>query len=151
MPYKSHICQCFQVQIWDNYVSIYTSYKSTAINNGIRNIGIHTLHIGISPWTNILATLQLCIPLNCYSGPHIDCTLLYIWVKTKTNCNQRALNDKTCSCISMYVIQTAADMPTLWVFHSHSVNSTNMNLGWKFYFHKVHWFILIFLINQLNN
>ena len=56
---------------------------------------------------------------------------------------QSASNGKSCSCVSKYVIRTAADTPTFWVFHFHSVN---VNLGWKFYFYKVYWIILIYIV-----
>ena len=42
--YMQHISNNW-LQIWDNYVSICTSYGLTAINNVIKGTGIHTFHI----------------------------------------------------------------------------------------------------------
>ena len=52
---KCHISLLVHVQTWHNYVSIYTPYELTAINNLTRNTGIHTFHIiGISSEQNCL-------------------------------------------------------------------------------------------------
>ena len=62
-PEMSHICHKWKlvhVNIWGIYVSIYTSYELTTINNVTTNTTIHILHIiGICPWTNIPATACL--------------------------------------------------------------------------------------------
>ena len=46
---KCHICQLLHVQIYDNYVSISTSYEN-AINSVTMTTGMHTFHnTGICP------------------------------------------------------------------------------------------------------
>ena len=63
MPLKCHICQLVHVQMPDNYISIYTSYEPTAINNVARDTGIHTFHIiGI-------CLVQICLQHDTYM-PH---------------------------------------------------------------------------------
>ena len=50
MPLKCHICQLDLVHISDNYVSIFTLYELTAINNVTIHNDMHTFHIiGICP------------------------------------------------------------------------------------------------------
>ena len=76
MPHVSHLCQLINVQIWDNYVSIYASYEPNTINNVTRNTDIHTFHIiGICPWTNLPVTLHIYVPHHYYCGLHRDPTL----------------------------------------------------------------------------
>ena len=76
MTHISQICQSLHVQMWDSYVSIYVSYKCTAYQNVTRITGIHTLHIiSICLWTNMQATLYICVLMHCYSSLHIDHTL----------------------------------------------------------------------------
>ena len=41
MPYTCHICQLLHVQILDNYISIYTSYKLILINTLTINTAIY--------------------------------------------------------------------------------------------------------------
>ena len=45
MPHICPTCQIVNVQIWDSYISIYTSYTLNAINNVTRSTDIHTFHI----------------------------------------------------------------------------------------------------------
>ena len=62
MPLK---CQLGHVQIWDNYVSIYTSHKFTEINSVSRRTATYTFHfIGICPWANMPATSHVYVPLH---------------------------------------------------------------------------------------
>ena len=77
MPHLCQICKSVHVQIWGNYVSIYTSYELHAVNNVIRNTGIHIFHItGIYPWTNMPATMHIYVPLHIYCNLYTDPTLL---------------------------------------------------------------------------
>ena len=48
------------MKIWGNYLSIYTSYELTTVDNVTRNTGILTFHItGTFPWTNMPPTACL--------------------------------------------------------------------------------------------
>ena len=79
--YMPHI-KSVHVHMQDNYNSIYTSYKLTAISNMARNTCIHTVHIiGICPGTNMPATLHMSVPLHVYYTVHKDPILLHILVK----------------------------------------------------------------------
>ena len=84
MPQICYILKLVHVQIWGNYVSIYTLYELTAINSVTTSNNIHTFHInGICPWTNMLATLHIYILLHVYCTTHTDLALLHISVKNK--------------------------------------------------------------------
>ena len=64
---------------WNNYVSIYTTYEFTAINNVTRSTGIHTFPIiGICHWTNMPSKLLMNVALLCCCSLHINLTILYI-------------------------------------------------------------------------
>ena len=62
MPLKCHMYATYATScvISDNYISKYTSYEWSTINNVARNTGIHTFHIiDICSLTNIPATLHI--------------------------------------------------------------------------------------------
>ena len=66
----------------DNYVSIFTLYELTAMNNIITNTAIHTFHIiGKCPWINMSITLYIYVPLQYYCYLHVGPTGLHIQVK----------------------------------------------------------------------
>ena len=84
MPLKCHIFQLPPVHIWDNQVSIYTSYELTAINNLTRSTGIHTFHItGICFWTYKCATLYIYISLHFSCSLPVNPTLMHISIKNQ--------------------------------------------------------------------
>ena len=64
IPLKWHICKLFHVQIWDNYISIYISYKLNEINNITTNTGMHPFHLLTYTAANMLATLCMYVPLH---------------------------------------------------------------------------------------
>ena len=71
MPLKCHIYQLLHVQISDNNISKCASHELTALNNVMRNTGIHTYHtIGTCPE-------QICLPHHTYM-PHCTTTAVYI-------------------------------------------------------------------------
>ena len=79
-----HICQLLQVHIWDNYVNLYTSYELTAIDSVTAGTGIFSVHIiGIYPWTNMLPTVYMYVPLHFYCSVHLDPTLLDTSIKNQ--------------------------------------------------------------------
>ena len=85
MPLKCRICQLLPVQIWDNCVSISTSYELNGVKNVSMTTGIHTFHItDICLWTNVPATLQMCDQLHFYCSPHIDLIFMHTFIKKKT-------------------------------------------------------------------
>ena len=53
MPFNCHTCQLLHVHIWDNQVSIYTSYELNAINSVTRSTGIRTSHYWYMSLNNI--------------------------------------------------------------------------------------------------
>ena len=57
----SHICQLLHVYIWDYYISIYTSYVLTAINNVTRSSHIHYTLLAYAP-------VKICLP-HCTCVP----------------------------------------------------------------------------------
>ena len=62
------------MQISGNYISIYTSYELTSVNNMTINTCTHIFHIiGICHQTDMPATLHMYVALNIY------CT--YIWTQ----------------------------------------------------------------------
>ena len=62
---------------WNNHLSIYASYKLTAINNVTRCTSIHTFHITVIwPWTNMSATIHTSVPLHFYCSLNIISKLL---------------------------------------------------------------------------
>ena len=69
--YMSH-CQLVHVQIWDIYVSIYTQYELTAMNNGPEALVYIHRYYWIYPWTNIPVTLLLYVPQDCCCNLHIS-------------------------------------------------------------------------------
>ena len=84
MPYGFHICLLFDVQIPDNYVSIYTSYQLTKINNATRNAAEHTFHItSICPYTNMPARSHMYAPLHYSCSLYIDPKVLHTSVKNQ--------------------------------------------------------------------
>ena len=67
------------MHISDNYVSTYTYYELTAINNATRNTAVHTFHrIGICPWTHMPATLHIYVPVYQNCTLHVYPTVLHI-------------------------------------------------------------------------
>ena len=84
-PQMSYLYQkwpLIPVQIWNNYISIFTSYQPLAFDIVITDTGIHTLHfIGICPWWNRSATVHIYVPLHDQCSLHMDLTLLHIYGK----------------------------------------------------------------------
>ena len=78
-----------------------------------RNASIY-LGTDMHKYVSMYMYIHVCLTLCTYIYLHniimlVQCTNISI-----TKCHyQRALNDKSCSSISKYVIRTAADMPTL--------------------------------------
>ena len=73
MPHIFQIHQLLCVQTWPHYVSIYTSYELTAINNETRSSGIHASRItGICHWTNMPAPMHIYVPLDFSCNLHTD-------------------------------------------------------------------------------
>ena len=65
IPYICCICQVVYLQITDSYVSIYTSYDLTTVNNVSTSTGIFTLQIiSICLRTNMPGTSQIYMPLH---------------------------------------------------------------------------------------
>ena len=61
IPYICHICQLLHMHTSSKYVSIFNSYKLTAISNVMISNGIHTFHItGICPE-------HICLPHCIYA------------------------------------------------------------------------------------
>ena len=73
IPHIFYICQLlFHMQISDNYVSIYTPYQLTAINDVTMTTDIYIFHIiGICPRTNMSPTLHIYVLLLFYCSLHI--------------------------------------------------------------------------------
>ena len=98
MPYINHIFQIVHVQIWDNYVSMYAAYTHqplqylfliwTYCNQQCDREHWYTypLHYWDIP-LNKYITWHICAPLHCCCSLNINHILLYIWLKTTTNCN----------------------------------------------------------------
>ena len=86
MPHVCHICQLLYVQILDQYISIYNSYKLNAINSVTKSTGLFTFHIiDICPGTNVSGTLHMYFTLHLQWILHLDHRLLHIKVKKTTN------------------------------------------------------------------
>ena len=88
MSYICHVCQFLHVHISDNYVSIYTSYELTAINNMTRRISIYTSHY----WHMPLKKYACPITHVCQTAPIIQSTCrpqrtTNVSHKTSTNCS----------------------------------------------------------------
>ena len=101
MPPKCHKCKLVQVLIWHNYVSIYSSYKPTAINNITISTGIYSFHInGTSHQTNyptvcmILAldSWNFCSREQSQTYPQ-HCTNLYYKAKQCTKIKKKRCCD----------------------------------------------------------
>ena len=83
MPFKCHLHQLLSVQIWGNYVHIYTSNELTAMNNATWKTGIHIFHItGLCFLTDMSAPC-ICVTLHLYCKLHTDPTLLHTSSKNK--------------------------------------------------------------------
>ena len=83
-PSNATLCQLVHVHIWDNYVSMYVSYRPLAIYNVTRNTGKHTFHIiGICPWKNMPPISDIYVLLHYYICLNTDPTLLDIQVQKK--------------------------------------------------------------------
>ena len=68
MPLKCHIFQLLPVQVWNNYVSIYTSYELIAVNSPFRGTAIHTFPLLTKgPDWNMPAILHIYVPLHYYA------------------------------------------------------------------------------------
>ena len=71
IPYICQICHLIHLQISDNYVSKYTSYKLNAINNG-------TTSTGILNFTLLTYALeQICLP-HCTCTSHCTNNIVYM-------------------------------------------------------------------------
>ena len=75
MPHICQICQLLHVQIYDNYVSIYTSYHLTAMNNVTRITGIYTSSLLVYA-LNKYALLHIYVILDIYCSLLTDSSLL---------------------------------------------------------------------------
>ena len=78
-----HTCQLVHVHIWHSYVSLYSSYIPTAINNVNRILVYIHFTLLVHASEQICMPHCTCISLHCYCSLHIVPTLLHIQVKQK--------------------------------------------------------------------
>ena len=117
MPDICHICQLLHLQIWENYVSISTSYELNAMKCDHDHY-MHTFHItGICSWTNKYA---------CHTA-HVCPTAILL---SSTYRNQISAHSIKIQYIAIYINPTTENMSHEQLCPSNAIYMPHAQITW---------------------